>query len=88
MRWNSVVGGSDAEFRKNSAYWIAIDKVSGIQIRGDYNITERNIVAGFPIGVHIRNSSEGNLVINNRIKQTEKETYQDGDECNIITNEE
>jgi hypothetical protein len=80
MRWNSIVGGSDANYMKNQSVWLQVEKISGIQMYGDYNLAEKNLIAGFPIGIHVQTSSRGNLIHNNSIEQTDDPIFDNGNE--------
>lgn len=68
VRHSSFVGGSDSDYVKNQTTWTPVEVASGIQTVGQYCLIERNLMAGFDAGVHVRHASYGTVLRQNRYR--------------------
>lgn len=84
MRWNSMIGGADSEYVKNQTMWQPVEIPSGIQLVGNYNLLEKNLLAGYDAGVHIRKSSYGNMLANNTMENVHDEVLNQGEETVVF----
>jgi len=77
IRGNVVAGTEEGALLKNQTfrYWMLgkqpwlnfnPDKVCGIEVGGDNNLVEQNLLLGIPNGVFVRGTGSGNAVLHNR----------------------
>ncbi len=78
VRWNSFIGGADSEYVKNQTVWTPVKIAGGLQSFGDYCLMEKNLLAGYEAGIHIRYGSRGNLLRNNRYRGNATDILDDG----------
>jgi hypothetical protein len=82
IRGNVIAGTNEGALLKNQTfrYWMLNkqlwlnfnpDKVCGIEINGDCNLVEQNLLLGIPNGVYVRGTGSGNAVLHNRTEGRE-----------------
>jgi|GEM_PF-4909836 len=85
VRHNAMTGGSDSEYVKNQTFWNPVDMPSGIQVTGNYTLIEKNLLAGFDAGIHIRETSVGNVIADNRFRHNECDILDEGASTKIVS---
>lgn len=78
LRLNVMTSGTDAEYAKNQAYWVPFERPCGIQMMGSYNLMEKNLIAGYDVGIHVRTPSRGNLMADNRCRHNDRNVLDEG----------
>ena len=63
---NICTGASEGCYEKNQPGWDPVNPISGIQLTGSYNLVQKNTIAGYTNGIHVRENAVGTVLVNNR----------------------